>query len=141
MSSSQQSLSPLWDRRDEGAVVVVTLRVGWILGPEVVQPIREALIDLIEREGRHRLVLDFTAVEFFESLFLAVLFGLVRRLHPVGGRLALAGLRPSVAAIFEPLPTAGIGWMRFFPTAAEAVPWCASDAADASWTIPSRSVL
>lgn len=63
--------------------------------------------DLAERlhrsiaEGRTRLVLDFTGVEFIDSTGLSVLLNALRRLTRSQGTLALVCTNPTVLRLFE----------------------------------------
>ena len=52
-------------------------------------------------EGRTRIVLDFSDVEFIDSTGLSVLLNALRRLSRVGGALSLVCTNPTVLRLFE----------------------------------------
>jgi anti-sigma B factor antagonist len=62
--------------------------------------VRRGLYELIDR-GSHRIAVDLTDVEFMDSTGLGVLIGALKRLRENEGAMALAGIRPSVARVFE----------------------------------------
>jgi anti-sigma B factor antagonist len=66
-----------------------------------VEEIGQQLNELVEAEGRPRLLLDLDAVEFMATAFQAKLLSLSERLRKRGGVLMLCGLRPEVARSFR----------------------------------------
>jgi anti-sigma B factor antagonist len=52
-------------------------------------------------EGRTRMVLDLTDVEFIDSTGLSVLLNALRRVTRAGGRMALVCTNPTVLRLFE----------------------------------------
>jgi len=52
-------------------------------------------------EGARNAVLDATRVEFFDSVGMGALLAIQKRLASSGGRLALAGLNPTIASTFQ----------------------------------------
>jgi anti-sigma B factor antagonist len=78
-------------RADGVTVLAVTGDLDVATGPEL----RDTLIRVMD-EGRYRLVLDLAEVPFLDSLGLGVIVGVLHRLRPHDGALALARPRPPV---------------------------------------------
>ena len=83
-----------------GAAAVVRFRLPDLVTWETVQAVGRGLYDLVEREGRVRLVLDFGAVGHVHTDLLAKLLGAKRRAESAGGWLRLCGLNPRVRDLF-----------------------------------------
>ena len=62
--------------------------------------LRERLITLIT-EGRTRIVLDLSGVDFLDSTGLGVIVGVLKRARTMGGDLALVCPNQSVRRVFE----------------------------------------
>ncbi|MCW2858456.1 MAG: anti-sigma-factor antagonist [Actinoallomurus sp.] len=62
--------------------------------------VRDLLIRLID-EGRYRLVLELSGVDFVDSIGLGVFVGVVHRLRPYDGSLAVAAPSPQTRKVFE----------------------------------------
>jgi anti-sigma B factor antagonist len=62
--------------------------------------VRDVLIRLID-EGRYRLILDMTDVDFVDSIGLGVFVGVVHRLRPYDGSLAIAAASAQTRKVFE----------------------------------------
>lgn len=69
-------------------------------GP-VVEAIQSQLADLIERDPKRKILIDFQQVELMSSAMLGVLVRLYRDLAENGGRIVLCGLQPPVRKTFE----------------------------------------
>src|SRR5579884_171326 len=68
---------------------------------ETIPFIREQLLDLADRPGPTRLLLDLGGVRFLSSSGLGLLVGLHKRLRAGGGSLAVCGVNPDVREVFE----------------------------------------
>jgi anti-sigma B factor antagonist len=62
--------------------------------------VRDLLVRLID-EGRYRMVLDMTEVDFVDSIGLGVFVGVVHRLRPHDGVMAVAAPSAQVRKVFE----------------------------------------
>jgi anti-anti-sigma factor len=84
--------------REEGSSAVVS-PVGE-LDHSTAELLREPLESCLG-EGRTRLVVDCSRLEFCDSTGLNVLLGARLRAEALGGGVHLAGMRPAVARVFE----------------------------------------
>jgi anti-sigma B factor antagonist len=84
------------DVDDRTRVLSATGEVHVSTAPELAEQLNAALA-----EGRTRIVLDFTGVEFIDSTGLSVLLNALRRLGRVDGALSLVCTNPTVLRLFE----------------------------------------
>ena len=85
------------ESRHAGAVVVAP--VGRI--DSTTSPALDAHLLGLARAGEHRVVLDFSRVEYISSAGLRVMLTLAKRTKEAKGKLALAALGDSVRQVFE----------------------------------------
>lgn len=87
------------DSTQEGAVHVISLsgRFDELAAPEV----DSALHAILQSPGTPAIVVDLAGVEYISSSALRVLMMLARAVTRAKGRLALCGLSPFVAEVFE----------------------------------------
>ena len=85
------------ETRNAGAVVVAP--VGRI--DSTTSPALDAHLLGLAKSGEHRVVLDFSRVEYISSAGLRVMLTLAKRTKEAKGRLALAALGDSVRQVFE----------------------------------------
>ncbi|MEC4720751.1 STAS domain-containing protein [Noviherbaspirillum sp. CPCC 100848] len=52
-------------------------------------------------EGNHRIVFDFSMLDYISSAGLRVILLAGKKLRPLGGKMALAGMKPMVHDVFE----------------------------------------
>ncbi len=97
---STQALAPALVVEHAGPVTVARLTRADYLDEGTIAPMGGQLYRLVD-EGCRRLVLDLSAVQRISSTFVGKLLALHQRLAAVGGRLALCGLEPMVADVFE----------------------------------------
>ena len=102
------------------ADVVVAAPAGQIDHPNAMK-LQRALTPIVDdaAAGKNPLVLDFTGVEYISSMGLRVLMVAARQMKSGNAPVAIAGLQPEVAEIFE------IARFRFvvdvFPTVRDAL--------------------
>ncbi len=85
------------ETRQAGAVVVAP--VGRI--DSTTSPALDAHLLGLSKAGDHRVVIDFSGVDYISSAGLRVMLTLAKRTKETKGKLALAGLGDSVRQVFE----------------------------------------
>jgi anti-sigma B factor antagonist len=94
----------LWLEVDQvGDTTVVRFRVQRLLKERTVETIGDQLSDLVETQGRRRLVLNFGNVEAIASTILGKVVSLHEKAQAAGGKLVLCNIEPGVYEIFETL--------------------------------------
>jgi len=88
------------DLKDVGDVTVVRFRHHKILDDIDIQELGQELFRLVERDGRLRLLLDFSAVDFLSSAALGKLITLDKKVKAHGGTLKLSNIRPEIYEVF-----------------------------------------
>src|SRR4051794_17011221 len=81
---------------DDTHVLVVSGEIHVSTAPELSERLNGAIAD-----GKTRLVLDFTGVEFIDSTGLSVLLNALRRLTRSSGAMSLVCTNPTVLRLFE----------------------------------------
>ena len=89
------------DIEDLGDVTVARFVDKKILDENNIQIIGNQLMDLVDVDGRRKIVLDFGNVEYLSSAALGNIVKLNSRLKGVGGKLALCSIRPEIHEIFK----------------------------------------
>jgi len=85
------------ENRQDGAVIVAP--VGRI--DSTTSPALDAHLQELAKAGSHRVVIDFSGVDYISSAGLRVMLSLAKRTKDVKGRLAVTGLGDSVRQVFE----------------------------------------
>ncbi len=65
-----------------------------------IQEIGQELVDLVEREGRNKLILNFSGVGFMSSAALGKLITLSKKVKARNGKLRLCAIRPEIREVF-----------------------------------------
>lgn len=98
-------MSPQSRRRleveDIGDVTVVSFRDRKILDEQNIQLIGEQLFGLVDEGQRHKILLNFSNVEYLSSAALGKLITLNKKLQNVKGRLILCNIDPQIYEVFE----------------------------------------
>lgn len=71
-----------------------------ILDETNIQLIGNQLFGLVEEDHRHKIILDFTNVEYLSSAALGKLITLEKKVKSVNGQLRLCGIRPMIYEVF-----------------------------------------
>jgi anti-sigma B factor antagonist len=79
---------------------IVVISISGSMDLSAAPALRESLVRLID-EGRTRLVLELAGVELIDSIGLGVIVGLVHRLRPHDGALAIATPSPQARTVLE----------------------------------------
>ncbi len=88
------------DLTQVGDVTVVRFRDQKIIEDMNIQELGQELFGLVEVDGRDRLLLDFSAVDFLSSAALGKLITLDKKMKAHGGVLKLANIRPEIYEVF-----------------------------------------
>ncbi|QDU93571.1 STAS domain-containing protein [Lignipirellula cremea] len=83
-----------------GGVTVVRFVDKKILDAVNIQEMGQELFDLVEKDSRKNLLLNFTNVEFLSSAALNKLIVLNNKVKGVGGKLRFSSLRPEIYEVF-----------------------------------------
>ncbi|MGE0373838.1 MAG: STAS domain-containing protein [Planctomycetaceae bacterium] len=71
-----------------------------ILDETNIQIIGNQLFGLVEEDGRKRIILDFSNVEYLSSAALGKLITLEKKVKSAGGKLRLCSIRPDIYEVF-----------------------------------------
>lgn len=83
-----------------GDVTVVHFRDQKIIEDLGIQELGQELFSLVEADGRQKLVLNFSSVDFLSSAALGKLITLDKKLKAHGGTLRLCCIRPEIYEVF-----------------------------------------
>lgn len=84
-----------------GDVSVVRFVDKKILDEQNIQVIGEQLFGLIDDEGKRKILLDFSAVDYLSSAALGKLITLNKKVRAVNGQLKLCNIKPEIYVVFE----------------------------------------
>ena len=85
---------------ESGKVTVVTFNDSKIIDESEIQEFGQELYDLVERDGRKKIVLNFGNVEFLSSAALGKLIGFDKRVKQHAAQLMLSNIRPEIYEVF-----------------------------------------
>ncbi len=83
-----------------GDVTVVHFVDRKILDEVSIQELGQELFDLVERDNRLKLLLNFSQVEFLSSAALGKLITLDKKMKAHNGQLKLSNVRPEIYEVF-----------------------------------------
>lgn len=101
MTPQPQSLWLLVEQA--GDVSIVRFRLRTLVKQGTIETIGDKLHELIDEQGRRRILLDFANVDGVASMLMGKLIGVARKLDETGGRTALCNLRQELADVFASL--------------------------------------
>src|SRR5881392_1019010 len=81
-------------------VTIVTFNDSKIIDEAEIQEFGQELYDLVDREGRKKIVLNFANVEFLSSAALGKLIKFDNRAKHQGSALILSNIRPEIYEVF-----------------------------------------
>jgi len=96
MSAGQRRL----DIEQIGDVTVAKFVDKKILDENNIQVIGNQLFGLVEEDGRKKIVLDFSNVEYLSSAALGKLITMDKKVKSAGGKLRLCTIRPDIYEVF-----------------------------------------
>ncbi len=85
---------------ENGDVTVVRFSDGKILDASNIEELGAQLFNLVEKENRRKLLLNFQNVEFLSSAALNKLIILDKKTKSSSGKLKLCSLRPEILEVF-----------------------------------------
>jgi anti-sigma B factor antagonist len=83
-----------------GDVAEVQFLVKRILDEPTIQAIAEQLFGLVDQDGKRKLLLNFTNVEYMSSAALGKLINLHKKLQALKGQLAMCNVIPQIFEVF-----------------------------------------
>lgn len=81
-------------------VSVVRFKDQKIIDPEAIQELGQELFDLVEKDNRRKLVLNFANVEFLSSAALGKLITFEKKAKRIGADLILSNISPEIYQVF-----------------------------------------
>jgi anti-sigma B factor antagonist len=88
------------DIEEVGGVTVATFVDKKILDEGNIQVIGNQLFSLVEDDGRDKIVLDFSSVEYLSSAALGKLITMDKKVKSAKGKLRLCAVRPDIYEVF-----------------------------------------
>ncbi|MEZ6056821.1 MAG: STAS domain-containing protein [Planctomycetaceae bacterium] len=88
------------DIEEIGDVTIARFVDKKILDENNIQVIGNQLFGLVEEDGRKKIVLDFTNVEYLSSAALGKLITMDKKTKAAGGKLRLCAIRPDIYEVF-----------------------------------------
>lgn len=82
-------------------VTVVNFNNVGVLDSANIEGLGRTLLDLVEKQDKRKLVLDFGAVKFMSSQALGVMLQMKKALDVVKGQMVIAGMRPDLYKVFK----------------------------------------
>lgn len=86
---------------ESGDVTVVTFRDSKIIDDQAIQELGQELENLVERDERGKIVLNFAAVEFLSSAALGKLISFEKKVRGKKTKLILTNIRPEIYEVFK----------------------------------------
>ena len=83
-----------------GDTTVVRFVDRKILDEANIQALGQEVFDLVEKDNRSKVLLNFSSVEFLSSAALGKLITLDRKMKAHGGTLKLSNIRPEIYEVF-----------------------------------------
>ena len=88
-------------QRNVGDVAVISFAQEHILDAVIIEKMGASLKALVDSEPRGKFVLDFKGVDYLSSAALGMLISLQKKIATKGGKLKLAGIKPSIMEVFH----------------------------------------
>ena len=85
---------------DSASISVVRFQDQKIIDPEAIQELGQELFDLIERDDRKKVVLNFANVEFLSSAALGKLITFEKKAKRKDAQLILSNISPEIFQVF-----------------------------------------
>lgn len=92
--------SEYFDLREAGDVTVVTLTDRHIMLDEQIRILGSQLYELVDRDGRIKVLIGFGEVEFMSCSFFGKLITFQKKISARGGKLVLCQVCPAIHEVF-----------------------------------------
>lgn len=89
------------EQEEVGDVTVVTFVDKKILDEQNIQIIGDQLFDLVDNQGRKKILLNFGNVEFLSSAALGKLITMNKKAQAAGGKLIMCKIAKEIMEVFE----------------------------------------
>ena len=89
------------DIEEVGDVTIVRFVDKKILDETNIQIIGNQLFALVDEDGRKKIILDFTHVEYLSSAALGKLITMDKKVKTANGKLKLCSIRPDIYEVFK----------------------------------------
>jgi anti-sigma B factor antagonist len=88
--------------RQDGAKTVVEFRTESLMNPLDLERLNTSLMNLVDGEQRHQLILDFSPVKYLSSQAIGVVLALNKKVgQHEGGKLVLCGVGPQLMQLLK----------------------------------------
>lgn len=89
------------EKEDVGDVCVVKFLERRIIDEQNIQLIGDQLFELVDVDGKRKLLLNFSNVDYLSSAALGKLITLHKKIRGVNGQLRLCNIKPEIYEVFE----------------------------------------
>jgi anti-sigma B factor antagonist len=89
------------DVNESGSITVIRFRDQKIIDPVAIQELGQELFDLVEKEDRRKIILNFGNVEFLSSAALGKLITFEKKVKRIGAELILTNISPEIFQVFS----------------------------------------
>jgi len=87
--------------RKQGSVAIVSFLTPGILDQASVNSIGNEMMELVEKEGWRRMLIDLSAVKYLSSSMVGRFIALHKKMVELEGEIKLCSIDPSIYEIFE----------------------------------------
>jgi anti-sigma B factor antagonist len=88
------------ETNESAAITVVRFKDQKIIDPETIQELGQELFDLIDKDQRQKIILNFSLVEFLSSAALGKLITFEKKAKRAGAQLILTDISPEIFPVF-----------------------------------------
>jgi anti-anti-sigma factor len=88
------------ETNESASITVVHFKDQKIIDPVAIQELGQELFDLVDKDQRHKIVLNFSNVEFLSSAALGKLITFEKKIKRIGADLVLTNISPEIFQVF-----------------------------------------
>jgi anti-sigma B factor antagonist len=89
------------DVNESGSITVIRFKDQKIIDPVAIQELGQELFDLVEKEDRRKIILNFGNVEFLSSAALGKLITFEKKVKRINAELILTNISPEIFQVFS----------------------------------------